>query len=150
MSKPCCVSVLQQAVLNDASIVYSSGFFLTVSPDSMVAAGEHCAANGKIYALNLAAPFIPPVFAEPLAKVMYYADYVFGNESEAAAWAAANGMAGASSSDVALAIASLPKLNGSRCRTVVITHGSEPTVVCVNGKIRHFPCIKLAKEAIID
>lgn len=139
-----------QAVLASADIVYSSGFFLTVSPDSMIVAGKHCAENGKVYAINLAAPFIPPVCAEALANVLPYADYVFGNESEAASWAAANGMEGASSSDVALAIAKLPKANGSRGRTVVITHGSEPTIVCTEGKIRTFPCVKLAKEAIVD
>ena len=141
----------RQAVLSRASIVYSSGFFLTVSPDSMVVAGKHCAENGKVYAINLAAPFIPPVCAEGLAKVTYYADYVFGNESEAASWAAANGMEGATSAEVATAIAKLPKANGARGRVVVITHGAEPTVACVNGEVREFPCdVKLAKEAIVD
>lgn len=141
----------RQAVLNRASIVYSSGFFLTVSPDSMVAAGKHCADNNKVYAINLAAPFIPPVCAEPLARVLPYADYVFGNESEAASWAEANGMGKATSAEVALTIAKLPKQNGARGRTVIITHGAEPTVVCVDGKIREFPCdVKLEKSAIVD
>ena len=55
-----------KAVLADASVVYSSGFFLTVSVDSMIAAGKHCAEAGKTYALNLAAPFIPQFFKDQL------------------------------------------------------------------------------------
>lgn len=32
-------------------------------------------------------------------------------------------------------IASLPKQNGARCRTVVITQGALPTVVASQGKV---------------
>jgi adenosine kinase len=46
-------SPLMQAVVAQARIFYSAGFFLTVSPDSMVAVGKHAAETGKIYMTNL-------------------------------------------------------------------------------------------------
>jgi adenosine kinase len=44
----------------------------------------------------------------------------------------------------------MPKHNGSRARTVVITNGSQPTVVAVNGKVTLYPVITLAKEQLVD
>lgn len=72
-----------------ARIFYSAGFFLTVSPQSMLAVAQHAAENGKTYCVNLSAPFIPQFFTEPLLSVLEYADIVFGNESEFAAFGAA-------------------------------------------------------------
>jgi adenosine kinase len=60
---------------------------------------------------------------------------VFGNETEAAAWGAANGLGeSADVSAVALAIAALP-LAGGGVRTVVITQGAKQTVAAVGGAI---------------
>lgn len=36
--------------------------------------------------MNLSAPFLIQFFGEQMAKTMPYCDYVFGNESEAAAF----------------------------------------------------------------
>lgn len=36
---------------------------------------------------------------------------------------------------ICVQIASLPKQNGARCRTVVITQGALPTVVASQGKV---------------
>lgn len=44
----------------------------------------------------------------------------------------------------------MPKQNGSRGRTVVITQGSSPTVVAVNGRVTHYPVIALAAEKLVD
>merc|ERR1719377_303008 len=57
-------------ILEAAKIVYSAGFFITVSPDSMRAACAEAAKHGALYCVNLAAPFlmmVPPfkaVFVE--------------------------------------------------------------------------------------
>ena len=37
----------------------------------------------------------------------------------------------------------MPKANGCRPRTVVITQGAEPTIIAVNGKVHLFPVIKV-------
>jgi adenosine kinase len=44
----------------------------------------------------------------------------------------------------------MPKQNGSRGRTVVITQGSAATVVAVNGKVTLYPVIALPKEKLVD
>jgi adenosine kinase len=46
------------ALLEAARVVYSAGFFITVSPESILASAKHCAENDKIYSMNLSAPFI--------------------------------------------------------------------------------------------
>ena len=75
---------------------------------------------------------------------------MFGNESEAAAWGAANGMEGASVTAVAEAIAALPK-KGSASRTVVITQGSTETVVAsTNAATFTVPVVSINDEKIVD
>lgn len=143
-------SPLMQAVVAKAKVFYSAGFFLTVSPDSMVAVGKHAAETGKIYVTNLSAPFLPKFFAEPMARVLPYADFVFGNESEAVAYGEANGFGTDSVEAIALKIAALPKASGVRGRVVVITQGKEPVVVAKDGAVTLYPVPLLPKEDIVD
>jgi adenosine kinase len=49
------------AVVESARVIYSAGFFITVSPESIMAAAQHCAQHDKIYCMNLSAPFIMQV-----------------------------------------------------------------------------------------
>merc|ERR1719313_236742 len=49
------------AVVEKAKFIYSAGFFITVSPDSMKKVAQHCLDAGKTYCLNLSAPFIMQV-----------------------------------------------------------------------------------------
>ena len=96
-----------------------------------------------------ARPLSPPqFFKETLDKVLPFADFVFGNESEAEAFATTNGMPGASIDEVALKIASLPKANAARARIAVITQGPKATVVAENGAVRHIEVAPVAK--IVD
>ena len=44
-----------------ARVIYSAGFFITVSPESILAVAKHCTEQGKIYCMNLSAPFISEV-----------------------------------------------------------------------------------------
>merc|ERR1711874_769006 len=75
------------SAVEKAECVYSAGFFLTVSPDSMLRVARHCASKNKTYCLNLSAPFLMQFFKEPLEKVLPFTDIVFGNETEAATYA---------------------------------------------------------------
>jgi hypothetical protein len=49
-----------------------------------------------------------------------------------------------------LQISRMPKQNGSRGRTVVITQGSSPTVVAVNGRVTLYPVIALPADKLVD
>lgn len=57
------------------------GFFLTVSPESILKVAKHASENNKVFCMNLSAPFISQFFKEPLMKVMPYVDILFGNET---------------------------------------------------------------------
>ena len=73
------------AVLEKMSVVYSTGFFITVSPESITLASSHCNKKDETYCTNLSAPFIVevPPFKEVLMKTMPSTDVFFGNETEA-------------------------------------------------------------------
>lgn len=57
------------------------GFFLTVSPESILTVAKHAAENNKTFMMNLSAPFIPQFFTERLLSVLPYIDILFGNET---------------------------------------------------------------------
>ena len=48
----------------------SSGFFLTVSAESMLKVAGHAVDTGKVFAMNLSAPFLAEFFMEPMDKVI--------------------------------------------------------------------------------
>ena len=97
------------AVVDKAKLVYSAGFFLTVSVDSMVRVAKHCAENNKTYCLNLSAPFLIQFFKDQMMSVMPYADIVFGNETEALTFAESFNLGTTDIGKIALAISMLPK-----------------------------------------
>jgi adenosine kinase len=135
-------------IIEAAKFYYIAGFFLTVSVESLVQVAEHSLANNKTFCLNLSAPFIVDFFGEQLSTAMEYADILFGNESEAAAYGKKNGM-GEDLKEIALKVAALPK-KGSRSRTVIFTQGSESTIVAFEGKVTVYAVEPLAKELLVD
>merc|ERR1719282_1185751 len=110
----------QTQVLEGAKVVYSAGFFITVSPESMDIASEKTVEKGTTYCLNLSAPFIVqvPPFRAQLEKLLPATDYLFGNETEAQAYAEAEGW--------------------------------EPTIVAIRGVVTRYPVIALPKEKLVD
>lgn len=128
------------------------GYHLTVCPPAAQALASHAASTNKIFVLNLSAPFIPQFFKDPLDALAPLCDYILGNESEAAAWGAGHGLEGKSVAEIAKAIADGEKTNKKRQRIVIITQGTEPTVVAVQGEesVKEYPVHALKKEHICD
>jgi len=137
-------------VVESAKAVYSAGFFLTVSVDSMLKVGKYCAANNKTYCLNLSAPFLIQFFKDQMMSVMPYADIVFGNETEAATFGDAFNLGTTDIKKIALAISMLPKENGSKGRLVIITQGSDPVICVENGQVLEFAAEKISSDKIRD
>ena len=115
----------------------------------MLKLAEHAHANNKVFMINLAAPFVVQFFKDPLMAAMPFADFVFGNESEATAFGVAHGW-GEDLKEIALRLAQLPKNSGSRCRTVVFTQGAESTIVVHQGVVHTFDVPKLDAKEIVD
>jgi adenosine kinase len=136
-------------IIEAAEIYYSAGFFLTVSVPSLVQVSEAFVAKNKIIGLNLSAPFIVDFFGDQLATAIEYADFVFGNESEAAAYGKKHEL-GDDLGKVALAICDLPKKNPSRPRVVIFTQGKDATIVASAGKVTEYPVDTLPDDQLVD
>jgi adenosine kinase len=135
-----------------ARLVYSAGFFLTVSPEAMRALGQLCSDNNKIFCTNLSAPFLVQFFKDQMMSVMPYVDILFGNEAEAAAFAEVHGFGTTDIGEIAQRISALPKVNElDHPRIVVITQGAERTVVARRGATPvYFDINRIASEKIVD
>jgi len=144
------VSHLEQpevfAAVEKASIIYSAGFFLTVSPASIMKAGEYAQSQGKIFCMNLSAPFIGDFFGEPQKKALPLCSYLFGNETEAQAFAKANNF------EEQAEIASIAaKIANDYSTTVIITQGADQTVVAhVEGETVSYDVPKVDPTEIVD
>jgi adenosine kinase len=161
-------------LIDGAKYFYVEGYFLTHGLESTLEVAKKASDAGKVsilifrlsmgthayvpsyqvFAINLSAPFIPQFFKVQLEQVFPYCDFVIGNESEAAAWASAVGLANKDDIPaIAKSIATLPKSNPSRPRTVVITQGSKSTVLVSAtdpDKPSTFPVDPLTDEQIVD
>lgn len=135
-----------------ARIIYSAGFFLTVSPSTMLEAARITSQTGALFTMNLSAEFIVQFFAEAMGKCMALCDIVFGNETEAAAYAKANGLASDTPAAVARHLAcNVPFEKPGRQRVAVITCGADHTVLARgDGLFIEVPVAKLEKERIVD
>merc|ERR1712113_1217644 len=134
-----------------AKIIYSAGFFITVSPESIKLASRQAAEAGHTYCLNLSAPFLMqvPPFKACFVETMPYVDFLFGNETEARTWAETEGWETTDVGFIAVRLSLIPSAKG-RKRTVVITQGCDPAIVAINGRVSKYPILKLPKEKLVD
>jgi adenosine kinase len=141
-------------LIDGAKFFYLEGYFLTHGLESAIDVAKKASESGKVFAINLSAPFIPQFFKVQLEQLFPYCDIVIGNESEAAAWASAAGLLNKDDIPaIAKSIAMLPKLNPSRQRTVIITQGPESTIVVTAAdpdKPKVFSVDRLEDRQIVD
>lgn len=153
------------AALEAARVVYSAGFFITVSPESIMLCAEHCASTKapdgkkKSYCMNLSAPFIVqvPPFKKALLDALPLCDFLFGNETEARAFAESEGWSTQDVSEIAAKTAALPRAEGvSQPRVVVFTQGADATVVATGAageaaaSVETFSVPAVPKSEIVD
>ncbi len=138
--------------INNAKIFYTTGFFLTPAegPQSIMHIAQHAAEHDKVFAMNIAAPFIVDFFYDKFKEVIPYTDFIFANESEAATFAKKHGWDEKDIKGAAEKLAKFDKINGKRKRTVVFTQGKDPTIVYHDGVVHEFPVPLLDKSKIVD
>ncbi|KAK4697220.1 adenosine kinase, partial [Lecanoromycetidae sp. Uapishka_2] len=139
-------------LVQQAKVYYVGGYHLTVCVPAILALAEEAAKEDKVFIMSLSAPFIPLFFKDQLAQTSKYWDYVIGNETEARSWAEGQGHQTRDVKEIALMMAGLPKENSKRKRTVIITQGTEATVVAVQGEksVKEFGIKEIGKEEICD
>jgi adenosine kinase len=140
-------SELVQQAVQKAKMFYGTGYFLTVSSETLVSLGQYAAKSNKPFLTSLSAPFIIEFFWERLASILPYSDVVFGNETEYGALGKALHW-GTDLKEIAKKLSEYPKENKLRQRTVVITQGPLPTIVVHEGQLLEFPTLKV--DNIVD
>ena len=123
-----------------------------VCPPAIMELAKQAATNNKPFILSLSAPFICQFFKDPLDASAPYWDYVIGNETEAEAYADSHGLGTKDVKEIAKALANLPKENSQRKRVAVITQGTLPTIVAIQGEdeVKEYPVHAIEKELIND
>ncbi|XP_068614772.1 adenosine kinase-like isoform X3 [Brachionichthys hirsutus] len=137
-------------LVEKARVYYIAGFFLTVSLESILKVAKHAAETNKLFCLNLSAPFICVAFKDNLMQVLPYVDVLFGNETEAAAFAKEQNFETTDIKEIAKKAQALAKVNKKRPRIVVITQGKDETTIAQKGKIETFPVLKIDPKDIVD
>ncbi|EDO18388.1 hypothetical protein Kpol_1013p60 [Vanderwaltozyma polyspora DSM 70294] len=135
------------SVIEAAKLFYVSGFHLTVSKDAVIKLGKHAKETGKPFILNLSAPFILQFFKQQVEDVLPYTTMVVANESEAAAYAESFGLT-CDKEDLAAVAKAI--VGDSEDRTVVFTHGLEPTIVVTKNETKSYPVKPLESSKIVD
>lgn len=121
-------------LVEGATHYFVGGYHLTVCPAAIMELAKQAAQNDKPFIFSLSAPFIPQFFKDPLDATAPYWDYVIGNETEALSYAESHGLATKDIKEIAKHLAALPKENKKRERVAIITQGTDPTIVAVNGQ----------------
>jgi len=154
-----CQETANWSVVSGAKIIYSAGFFATVSPEAIKLASREAAKTGAIYCMNLSAPFLMqvPPFKAVFVDTIPYVDFLFGNETEARTWAETEGWYDAdkttyTNSDIAFIatrLSLIPSAKGKQ-RYVVITQGADSTCIAHHGLSKEYEIAKLDKSKILD
>lgn len=143
--------------IRNAQFYYITGFFITVSPESIHYIAEHAYENNKIFMMNLSAIFICQFFTDKVLALLPYCDYIFSNEDEARALSKALNFETDDVLEIAKRVAVWEKKNTKRNRIVIFTQSSNPICVAiadptVEGGVRAFqsPVKSLPKDLIVD
>ncbi|XP_012230643.1 uncharacterized protein Adk2 isoform X2 [Linepithema humile] len=137
-------------LIDIARYIYISGFFLTVSPESILTVAKCAYEDDKIFMMNLSAPFLCEIFRKPMLAALPYVDILFGNETEADTFANVNGFNITDRKQIALKISEMNKINKKRKRIVVITQGAEAVLLAKDGTVTEYPVVKLPGEKVVD
>jgi adenosine kinase len=140
------------ALVKGAEAYYIGGYHFTVCPPAIMELCKQAASGNKPLILSLSAPFIPQFFKEPLDASAPYWDYIIGNETEAAAYAESHDLKTTDVKEIARALADLPKENKQRKRVAIITQGTDPTIVAVQGEtgVKEYPVHAIGNDEIND
>lgn len=142
--------------LRNASMIYSTSFFITSCPAALHEVAEFASENNIPFGFNLSAVFLLQFELDNVLKALKHADYLFANEDEAAAFGKSQNMENASNADVAKVLAKWEKSSSNRPRTVIVTQGPESVLVATAAsgseevELREFPVTKLEQDQLVD
>lgn len=138
-----CKSEDVQRAFDGTKVVYMEGFFMNLTEKhTSVTVAKNCTERGKVFAFNLSAPYLCFIFPESLQQILPHVDILFGSRIDAVAYGKQQGWEEASDEGdedlekiVQLLVTRIPrdpKKPDDHRRTVVITDGSNATVVGIS------------------
>lgn len=143
-----------QAAIKDAGIFYLEGFFMNVvsAPASSVMIGEACKRGRKLLTMNLSAPYLCHIFKERFAAILPYVNILFGSSIDFAAYAESVGWSAVDLPEVLQRIVAMPCVSSSAPRIVVMTNGSQPTLVAASAAdpVKEYPTLSVPPDRIVD
>ncbi|KAI0029134.1 adenosine kinase [Vararia minispora EC-137] len=137
-------------MIDSARVFYVEGYFLSHGVESLVALAKRSTDAGKTFALNISAPFVPQFYKPELDALLPLADIVICNQEEAAAWARAFGVPDDNTTAIARSLSTLPRVNASKPRIVVITQGSSSTILATSTETKVYPIQAVPDDLIVD
>lgn len=138
-------------LVEEAKYFYFGGFIISHDGgyESAKSVSQYASDNGKIFALNLSAPFLSQFFKERLDSVIKNTDVLFGNEDEARTYSQQAGWNTDDVEEIAKKLSKLEKGN-SNPRLVVITQGAGDTITAIGDQSQKYPVIKVEDNDIVD
>ena len=111
-----------------------------------------CVCAMQTFSMNLGAEFLMQFFAKQFQEALPYCSIIFGNESEALAYAKANSLETDDIATIAKAIQAVPMVDGKRSRTVIITQGKDATIVVsgADGAVSTHAVDPLEADLVVD
>jgi len=142
-----------QRLLQQIDIVYTTGYFLTVSPQTLVQLGQHCSQHNKIFIFAVAATFPVEFYWDNMQKIISYADIIVANESEANAFLTKAGLDKSNLKASTKLIAQFANtLMHRQKRIVIVTQGPDPTYTynSETDLLEEWPVLPIRPEQIVD
>ncbi|ELR11098.1 kinase, pfkB superfamily protein [Acanthamoeba castellanii str. Neff] len=129
-------------VIDGASYVYLECAFLAFAADHLLALAQRSKDQSKCVVVNLSNISVVNKHRDAILRLLPLADVVFAKEKEALA------LAPAQTPEEAALI--LSRRRGSDTSIVVVTRGTQPTVVACEGQASVFAVPVVPKEKIVD
>ncbi len=142
--------------IKDYKIIYTTGFFITSNAEALQKVAELASENNILFSFNLSATFLISGCKDTYLSVLPHVDLVFGNEDEIDVFGETHEVGTKDRKEIAAYIAKMDKKNTSRERMVIITQGSDDTIVAVHNfetnetTVTSHAVPALAKEDIVD
>ncbi|XP_023178443.2 adenosine kinase [Drosophila hydei] len=137
-------------LLDQAQFFYATGFFLAVSPQSVVRVAKLSSDSNRFFVFNFSAVFVLQSHKNHVDDALPYSDLIICNKQEALAYANTHDWNTTNIFEVGRMLQRLPKYN-CRPRIVMITDVNCPVILFQeNDKLLEYPVPPIDKKLIVD